>query len=188
VVLDFGLLKSGLFPESELTGEGLGSDNQQSVIQSSGTMKYQFNNTPTVFTTEATIVTFVDYVFTNKKIFTVRVMGTHTGTNSSITVKIRLSDGVNNTDIPLPMTSVGESDWWAEGTFTQGSSATKLVAGGNTGGTNLTISSSNCGVNDVTITGGITYSDFNRIIIRCSSSAGTATYISTNIQELTGLV
>lgn len=32
MVLEFGLLKSGLFPESELTGEGLGGDGQQTVV------------------------------------------------------------------------------------------------------------------------------------------------------------
>ena len=33
MVLDFGLLRSGLFPESELSGEGMGSDPQQVVIK-----------------------------------------------------------------------------------------------------------------------------------------------------------
>jgi len=33
MVLEFGLLKSGLFNESELTGEGLGTDTQQTVVR-----------------------------------------------------------------------------------------------------------------------------------------------------------
>jgi len=42
MVLDFGLIKSGLFSESEMTGVGLGGDKREIVIFDTGTSMYYF--------------------------------------------------------------------------------------------------------------------------------------------------
>lgn len=51
MVLEFGLLKSGLFPESELSGVGLGTDFQQAIINGAG-VSWQFDRVITATAAE----------------------------------------------------------------------------------------------------------------------------------------
>lgn len=142
MVLEFGLLKTGLFAESELIGDGLGSDTQQTVVT-------QVNINPnypkilvnddvavnTVSETEVTLKTYSGLVFKTKNAYRITVFARKfgTGSGSTVTLRIKVSDGTSVTQlISRTSTSLsGTHEFVVDGSFSQlTSTSTNAVIGG----------------------------------------------------------